>query len=163
VPCYEADLRFAYRYLIDRDLRAAIEITGPSEPTGGIAAVFRNPTLAPARFTPDLRVLSLDIETDRRARSLYAIALAGLGADRVLIVGPGPLRDAECFADERALLVRFFALLAELDPDVITGWNVVDFDLTVLRALCLKHGLPFRLGRTPDETTIQRDPSFTRE
>jgi DNA polymerase-2 len=163
IACFEADLRFAYRYLIDRDLRGAIAIDGPAEPGQGIRYVYRNPALAPAHFVPQLRTLSIDIETDLRATTLYAIALAGLGADRVLIVGPGPLAHAECFASERDLLLRFFDLLAEFDPDVITGWNVVDFDLSVLRTLCLKHGIPFRLGRTADETTIQRDRTFTRE
>jgi DNA polymerase-2 len=163
IACFEADLRFAYRYLIDRGLRTAIEISGVSAPGGRIAHVYRNPELAPATFVPRLKVLSIDIETDLRARSLYAIALAGLDCDRVLIVGPGPLAGAECFATEREVLVRFFALVDELDPDVITGWNVVDFDLSVLRALCARYGIPFRLGRTSEETTIQRDQSFTRD
>jgi len=165
VPAYEADLRFAYRYLIDRDLRGAVEIDGPSEPgAGGIAHVFRNPDLRPAHFVPHLRVLSIDIETDRRGRTLLAVALAGVGPARVLLRGDHPgLRHAECLPDERALLRRFFALLQELDPDVLTGWNVVDFDLTVLRRLCRQHGVPYRLGRTAEEATIQRDQSFTRE
>jgi DNA polymerase-2 len=163
IVCFEADLRFAYRYLIDRGLRAAIEIDGPSAPGGGIAHVYRNPMLAPASFVPQLRVLSIDIETNLRATQLYALALAGLGADRVLIVGPGPLDGAECFATERELLLRFFALLQELDPDVITGWNVIDFDVSVLRTLCLRYGIPFRLGRTEDETIVQRDQSFSRD
>ncbi len=163
VPCYEADVRFAYSYLRDRDLRGTIAIEGAWQPEGRIRRVYRNPELTPADYFPTLRVLSLDIETDPKASALFSIGLAGLGADRVLIVGPGPLRDAECFPDERALLLRFFALLDELDPDVLTGWNVVDFDLTVLQRLCRRHGIPFRLGRTNDEMTIQRDQGFTRD
>ncbi len=163
VTCYEADVRFAYSYLRDRDLRGTIAIQGSWQPEGRIRRVYRNPTLSPADFFPTLRVLALDIETDERATTLFSIGLAGLGADRVLIVGPGPLRGAECFADERALLQRFFALLDEVDPDILTGWNVVDFDLTVLQRLCRRHGIPFRLGRTPDEMTIQRDQGFTRD
>jgi DNA polymerase II len=163
IAAYEADLRFAYRYLIDRDLRGAITIDGRSEPGSHVRHIFRNPELTPATWVPSLRVLSIDIETDVRANALYAIALAGLGVDRVLIVGPGPLERAECFATEREVLLRFFALLGELDPDVITGWNLVDFDLTVLRRLCQRHGIPFVLGRSSDEATIQRDQSFTRD
>ena len=163
VTCYEADLRFAYTYLRDRGLHATIEIEGAWQAEGRIRRVYRNPDIAPADYDPSLRILSLDIETDERASTLYAIALAGLGSDRVLIVGPGPLRGAECFPDERSLLQRFFVLLDEIDPDVLTGWNVVDFDLTVLQRLCRRHGIPFRLGRTDDEMTIQRDQGFTRE
>ncbi|MCC7539310.1 MAG: DNA polymerase II [Deltaproteobacteria bacterium] len=163
IPCYEADLRFVYSYLRDRDLRGAISIDGPWRPQGRIRRVYRNPTLAPADYTPRLRTLSLDIETDLTASSLFAIGLAGLGTDRALIVGPGSLRNAECFPDERTLLLRFLALLNEVDPDVLTGWNVVDFDLSVLQRLCKQHGIPFRLGRTDDEIVIQRDQGFTRE
>lgn len=163
IDCYEADVRFAYSYLRDRDLHGTIAIEGPWEPRGRIRRLYRNPDLRPAEYAPTLRILSLDIETDLTASSLYAIGLAGLGSDRVLIVGPGPLRGAECFPDERSLLQRFLALVDELDPDVLTGWNVVDFDLTVLQRLCRRHGIPFRLGRTDDEMTIQRDQSFTRE
>ena len=163
VPCYEADLRFAYRFLIDRNLRTAIEIEGDAQPGRGIAHVFRNPTLRPTHFAPALRILSIDIETDPGAQRLFAIALAGIGAPRVLMVGDGSLRHTECLADEQAVLRRFYELLTELDPDVITGWNVVGFDLTVLRRLSQKYRLPFRLGRTDEETTIQRDQNFTRE
>ncbi len=163
IACYEADLRFAYTYLRDRGLHATIDIEGAWQREGRIRRVYRNPAIAPAAYQPSLRVLSLDIETDERATTLYAIALAGLGSDRVLIVGPGPLRGAECFPDERSLLQRFFVLLDEIDPDVLTGWNVVDFDLTVLQRLCRRHGIPFRLGRTDEEMTIQRDQGFTRE
>ena len=49
------------------------------------------------------------------------------------------------------------------DPDVITGWNVVDFDLAVLLAACRRAGLRFAIGRTDDEFDLQRDQSFTRE
>jgi DNA polymerase-2 len=163
IPCYEADIRFAYSYLRDRDLRGTIAIEGPWQPEGRLRRVYRNPELTPADYFPTLRVLSLDIETDPKAQTLFAIGLAGLGADRVLIVGPGPLRGAECFPDERALLHRFFVLLDEFDPDILTGWNLVDFDLTVLQRLCRRHGIPFRLGRTAEEMTIQRDLGFTRD
>jgi DNA polymerase-2 len=164
VVCHEADLRFAYTYLRDRGIHGAVAIDGAWHHDERIRRVYRNPALAPAPdFTPTLRVLSLDIETDLDAQRLFAIGLAGLGANRALIVGPGPLARAECFPDERALLRRFFALLDELDPDVLTGWNVVDFDLTVLQRLCRKYGIPFRLGRSAEEASIQRDQGFTRE
>ena len=103
-PATKRDIRFAYSYLRDRDLRGTIAIEGPWQPEGRLRRVYRNPELTPADYFPTLRVLSLDIETDPKARNAFAIGLAGLGADRVLIVGPGPLRGAECFPDERALL-----------------------------------------------------------
>jgi DNA polymerase-2 len=163
VPCYEADLRFTYTYLRDRDLRGSIHVEGPWQPDGRVHRVYRNPHLAPADYVPNLRVLSIDIETDPTASTVFAIAFAGLDADRVLIVGPGPLRGAECLPNERALLERFFEVLDAVDPDVVTGWNVIDFDLTVLQRRCRHYGVPFRLGRTGDDMAIQRDRGFTRD
>ena len=39
IPCYEADVRFAYRYLSDRGIRGSIEIRGVSRPGEGVATV----------------------------------------------------------------------------------------------------------------------------
>src|SRR5215510_12810129 len=43
----EADLRFPYRYLVDRGLRAAVEIEGEPEPGEAALLRFRDPELAP--------------------------------------------------------------------------------------------------------------------
>jgi DNA polymerase-2 len=163
VDCLEADLRFAYRWLIDRDVRGAFTVDGPFERRGRLGRVYRNPQVAPADWTPRLRVLSLDIETSPDAARLYSISFAGAGGERVLIVHPGPVAGAEAVPDERTLLARFLAHVAAADPDVLTGWNVCDFDLSVLLAACRRTGLRCTLGRNDDELEIRRDQSFTRE
>ena len=84
VECFEADVRFAYRYLIDHGIRGAFLVDGPFEPRPGVGRVYRNPRLEPAVFEPRLRILSLDIETSLDGRFLYSIAAAGHGGrDRV--------------------------------------------------------------------------------
>ena len=40
-----------------------------------VGRIYENPALAPAELDPKLTVLSLDIETDARARIVYAVAL----------------------------------------------------------------------------------------
>jgi DNA polymerase-2 len=125
--------------------------------------VYRDPMLAPADFAPRLRVLSLDVETSPDGRRLYSIASAGAGGERVLLIGGRPVAGAEVVPDERALLARFLAHVRSVDPDVLTGWNVCDFDLAVLLRACRQAGLRCVLGRTDDELEIRRDQSFTRE
>ena len=56
---------------------------------------------------------------------------------------------ARPFATEKDLLAALCARVRELDPDVLTGWNVVDFDLSVLDRLAFRHGVPLELGRGP--------------
>src|SRR5439155_937104 len=76
VDCLEADLRFAYRYLIDHGIRGAFAVAGDFERRPGVGRVYRNPTLAPAELAPRLRVLSLDVETSLDGQRLYSLALA---------------------------------------------------------------------------------------
>ncbi|WP_437955095.1 DNA polymerase II [Sorangium sp. So ce119] len=166
--CLEADVRFAYRFLIDRGIRGAFAVSGPFELHPGVGRVYRNPDLAPATFVPELRVLSLDIETSLDGEQLFCIGLAGAGGERCLLVRdapvPGGLPDyVERFPDERAVLERFLAYVAEVDPDVLTGWNIPDFDLPAIQRYCRRAGLSCALGRGADEIAILRDPGFTRE
>jgi DNA polymerase-2 len=163
VACLEADVRFAYRYLIDRGIRGAFSVHGHAERHPRLGHVLRNPTLEPCRWTPALKVLSIDIETDPRAEHVYSIALHTPAFSRVLVVGHHGLEHAEPVHSERELIQRFLAYLEELDPDVITGWNVVDFDLAVLSRRARHYGIPFAVGRTEDPFDLRRDQSFTRE
>ena len=163
VECLEADLRFAYRYLIDHGIRGAFAVDGPFERRPGVGRVYRNPVLVPADVAPRLRVLSLDVETSLGGGRLYSIACAGAGGERVLMVRREAVAAAEAVPDERTLLARFLAHVRQADPDVLTGWNVCDFDLAVLLRACRRAGLRCTLGRTDDELDIRRDQSFTRE
>ena len=89
VPTYEADVRFAVRYLIDRGIRGGCEIVGESTTPADdtvLRRVFDDPLLRPADVTISPSVLSFDIETDPKAQRLLAIALYGQGVDEVLIV-----------------------------------------------------------------------------
>jgi DNA polymerase-2 len=158
----EADIRFPYRYLIDRDVRAGVAIAGAREERDGLL-VFRDPDVRPARVEPRLTTLSLDIETSRRADLVFSIALVGAGVEEVHLIAEGPVAGAIRHPDERALLAAFVARVRALDPDLLLGWNVVDFDLKVLAERCRAHGVPFRIGRVDDEVSFQRDQTFTRQ
>ncbi len=168
VTCLEADVRFAYRYLIDRGIRGAFTVEGPSELHPPLGRVYRNPALYPAHWTPRLKVLSIDIETSATGTSatgeqLYSIALHARDFERVLIVDRHGLEHAESLASEKAVIRRFLEYLHVLDPDVITGWNVVDFDLAFLARAARRHGFRFAIGRSDDEFDLRKDASFTRE
>jgi DNA polymerase-2 len=163
VVCLEADLRFAYRWLIDRGIRGGFAVDGASERRPGVGRVWRNAEVVPADFAPRLRVLSFDVETSLDAARLYSIAMAGAGGERVLVVSARPVAGAEAVPDEPTLLRAFLAHVRAADPDVLTGWNVCDFDLAVLERACRRAGLRCTLGRTDDALELRRDPGFTRE
>jgi DNA polymerase-2 len=163
IECFEADVRFAYRALIDRGVRGAFTVRGPFARHPRLGRVYRNPELAPGDFAPRLRVLSLDVETSLDGRRLYSIAAAGTGGDRVFLVGAAAVPGVVGAPDERACLQAFLAHLRAADPDVLTGWNVCDFDVPVLLRAAQRAGLTLALGRTDEPADVRRDPSFTRE
>ena len=150
IRTFEADVRFAVRYLIDRGIRGGCEIAGASTPGERIIRVFDDPELRPADVSVTPSALSLDIETDPAGRRLLAVALYGQGADEVYIVDPGRRRmpdGAVGCASEREAIDAFAVRVRELDPDVLTGWNVVDFDLKVLDRIAGRTGALLELGR----------------
>jgi DNA polymerase-2 len=163
VVTFEADVRFAYRYLIDRGIRGAFRVDGPFERRPGVGRVYRDPEVGPAQWTPTLRVLSFDIETSLDGETLYAIAVAGTGGERAWIVADRPVAGAVIVPDGRTLLAAFLAHVRAADPDVLTGWSVVEFDVGVLLRHARRAGLRLTLGRNDEEIDIQRDASFTRE
>ncbi|HYD50249.1 MAG TPA: DNA polymerase II [Terriglobales bacterium] len=162
LPCFEADIRFAYRYLIDRGIRGAFAVDGEAVLHPRLGRIFHNPRLEPATWTPRLKVLSIDIETDLQGR-VFAVALHTADFERVILVHQQSFAHAESVPSEKALIQRFLELLAELDPDVITGWNVVDFDLAMLARAARRYGLKLTAGRSDDDFSLQKDASFTRE
>lgn len=158
IPTYEADIRFAMRYLIDLGVQGSALIRGPSRPGEAADRVYDEPELEPADWTPSLRALSLDIETDPQARRLLSIALYGAGAAEVLLYCPSGWScptGAVGFESERALFEGFCRRVRELDPDVLLGWNVIGFDLTVLVQIGQRLGATLRLGRDGGPTTLR--------
>ncbi|MGH8662671.1 MAG: 3'-5' exonuclease, partial [Burkholderiales bacterium] len=163
IDTFEADVRFAQRYLIERGIKGGCEIEGEAVPGEGIAWSFANPTLKPATVALAPRVLAFDIETDPKAERLLAISLYASGIDEVLIVdGAGramPERAIPC-TDEAAALDAFCARIRGLDPDVLTGWNTIDFDLTVLARIAARLGHPLELGREPGAMRLRKAEGY---
>lgn len=63
---------------------------------------------------------------------------------------------AVSFASEKDLLQGFVRRILELDPDMLTGWNVVDFDLAVLSKISERLGVPLSIGRGPEPLRLRK-------
>ena len=168
IETFEADVRFATRYLIERGIKGGCEIDGEAIPSnaagdGTVAQIFHNPVLRPAQVSVEPRVLSFDIETDSKGGQLLAISLFAPGIDEVLIVDPAgramPRKAIRC-ADELAALNLFSEHLRAFDPDVITGWNIIDFDLSVLERVAARLGSTLTLGREPGAMRIRKAEGY---
>ena len=151
ITVYEGDIRLHERYLTERFVGAGVEFHGHPVRHDRYLEI-RNARIKPAECRLALRSLSLDIECDRDF-SLFSVGLAGDGVEEILIIGEpvtGPPQALWC-RDEADLISRLERRLQELDPDVILGWNLVNFDLRILLERARLHRLPFRIGR--DGTT----------
>ena len=119
-------------------------------------------------YRPDLSILSLDIETDVAADS---DTLLSIGASTETTAHVFLLRSSDWEAskhgariddevehsvhhDELSLIEAFFSWLKDIDPDIIIGWNVIDFDLQFLERRCEQLNLPFAFGRGRDRATL---------
>jgi DNA polymerase-2 len=156
---YEADIRFVSRYLMDLGIKGSMEIKGDYKKGEFVNRIYENPELSSCNFVPKLRTLSIDIETSMDLSSLYCISLFADGFTRSLIVKDRKVKNAESFKTEKDLLIRFKEIIHEYDPDIITGWNLIDFDLKLIKRKFDENKIPFVLGRAdwPCQLRIQED------
>ena len=159
IPTYEADLRFPVSFLIGKNIRGGISIEG--EPAFGASdadLVFTNPQIEPAQVSFAPTVLSFDIETDPHARQLLAIALYSPTINEVLVVDPDHRElpaDSVGFESTKDAIEAFKERVADLDPDVLTGWNVIDFDLAVLSRIARHCKTNLALGRSQSSVQLR--------
>jgi DNA polymerase-2 len=163
IDTFEADVRFAVRYLIERGIKGGCEVEGNATAGQGVTWIFDNPVLRPADVTVTPRVMAFDIETDGKGERLLAISMYAPGLDEVLIVDSGqrpmPEKAIRC-VNEYAALDAFCARVRELDVDVITGWNTIDFDLTVLQKIAFRLRHPLQLGRDSSPMRLRKPEGY---
>jgi DNA polymerase-2 len=155
VPVLARERPPANEALLALGLQGPVILRGEASPGRRVDVVFVEPTLEPGRASTALEWLALDIETDR-AGAVVAASLAGAGgAGEVLFLGPhlGAPGVRSC-STEAELLAALAKRIRARDPDVITGWNVIDFDLRVLAKRFAACGVPFDVGRTAEEASL---------
>ncbi|MEJ5031438.1 DNA polymerase II [Comamonas sp. MYb69] len=166
VSLLEADVRPHERYLMERFITAGVQVEGGQ--LQGSTVVDCKLLPAPA-YRPALKVVSLDIETSQH-QELYSIALDGVGERVVFMLGDAPAPDARApdapapaaqaeqaepssdfglvyCASRKAMIEQLNDWFARHDPDVIVGWNVIQFDLRVLQKTADDCATPLLLGR----------------
>ncbi len=147
----EADINPADRFLMERFIQGAARLRGVAEQRGR-HFLLRDPTLRAVSYSPDLTVVSFDIETAMTGVELYSIGVHGRrGLEeerRVFMCGGGAQQPwVESHASEQALLEAFLNWVEAYDPDVLIGWNVINFDTRYLHKVAEKHGTRLVLGR----------------
>lgn len=166
IEVLESDINPTDRFLMERFITAGIQLQGELIEVNGVRSM-RNPTMLPqAAVQPEFKVVSLDIETDLAGDYLYCIGVTVNHTDsqqtverKVFMVGehqPDSSDQPDCShkpdyliycEDERKLLTVFLEWFIDSDPDIIIGWNVVNFDLRFLQKKADQWQVKWVLGR----------------
>ena len=150
IACWEADIRPPERYLMERFITATAYLN--KTPDGQVRLMH----VGDQHYRPTLRCISLDIETSFDAKELYSIAVWADDIRQVWMVRPPAIRasqnhlgDAPIIElnDTKQLLSVFLHWLQAYDPDILIGWNIVQFDLWVLEQIAKREQVPWLLGR----------------
>ena len=153
VRTYEADIRASERFLMERFINGSLSILSGRQQSTKTYKTFLAPQIRPSSFRPNLKILSLDIETGRDD-SLYSVAFHQMNLskteERKLVLMIGDCEDSNDILfvpNERELLLKIIDIFSTWDPDCIIGWHVVGFDLTFLKDKYLSFGLSCSIGR----------------
>ena len=164
---YEANLRPNEKFLIDHKIKGQIEIEFDTIENIDRISIIRNPLkISPTKYYPNLKVCSIDIETSGDdEQEIYSIALHTYNTQY-------EQEDKKCFVQanqnkkisneiiyskgEKKLLEDFLDYFHQLNPDIITGWFVIGFDLMQLqKKIKEKYFLNFFIGREEQDSVIE--------
>ncbi len=161
IDSYEADLKPNFRFIIDNDILGSIDIEGNYEVGERVDRVYINPEIKSISFVPKLRIASIDTESNKSGK-LFCIGISSHNYKKNFFVSDKNLANCVNCKTEEECLEKFKQALLDLDPDVITGWNFIDFDLPYLKSLFAKHKMPFDLGRNKEQVRLKIQSDFFR-
>lgn len=140
-----ADIPFVLRFIYDFDVGACVRVVGSAlPPTQGMDIAIRAISFEKIEsFHAPLKILSFDIETSIKTNEVLCIAGCVAEGDEPLIEAVFSERN------EADTIVAFERWVREMNPDIITGYNIDNFDLprldSVMKKSVARRGL--KLGR----------------
>ena len=160
---YEADVKPEKRFMLDNDLLGTIEIEGHWESSEKVDRIYTSPEIKSVShedFKPSLKIISLDIESDKNTGKLFCVGLYSKNYKKNFLLSKKQVKDSVSCETEKELLEKFKEELIKQDPDILTGWHVIDFDLAYLRERFNKNKVAFDIGRTDSNPIIRIYSNF---
>lgn len=152
---YESDVRLLDRFLMDLEIFAQVKISGKATTENNLLH-FHNPQITSSHFFPKVSMYSFDIETSKKGEVIslaYEYRFKEQISKHVYVLNNQGKKevnqpDITFVENEKDILIAFEKSIKSLDPDVITGWNVVGFDLKFLIQKSKSLNYPLKIGRT---------------
>ncbi|MCD6461767.1 MAG: hypothetical protein J7L61_03395, partial [Thermoplasmata archaeon] len=148
--CYKvlaADIPFGHRFIYDMGIGSSFRVRGREVSSGEMSAEYHVDLVILASgfedmedIKPPLGVFSFDIENSIDSGEIFTICYVHRGRD-------GERTEGCISGGEREILEGFVSLVLRLDPDIITGYNIDNYDLPHLEKRCEVHGLSLGIGR----------------
>ncbi len=159
IRTYQGDLLLEDRYRMEHACRSSVRLSGPWRQGRGVDRVYTDPHLEPCAWTPELVVLVVDIRSLSPSERILAATMAGMGplprhrGEEMHLLDQSAAVDhaqAYRYPDESSLLRGLIGAIQRRDPDVLTGWRLMEDHVRVLRSRCRMHGIECNLGRVTD-------------
>ncbi|MHA1595275.1 MAG: DNA-directed DNA polymerase [Candidatus Baldrarchaeia archaeon] len=175
IEVFEADIPFRYRYMIDNGiygyslLRVKGEVIKTSLGKTSMEMKAHEVRVVEDEVAPkvELKMMSFDIEClpsndkllpDPSKDPIIIISIAFYpsfdGKDTLVLVSRpvnAKIDNIECFNGEEEMLRRFLEIIDAYDPDLITGYNILNFDLPYLLRRLKEYNIPSKMGRVLDK------------
>lgn len=150
----EADIPFAYRYLIDRDLACLDGIRIEGKEVGGTLRSYEIENVERvSREIPDLKIFAFDCEM------LSTLGMPDPEKDPIIVIaikwGESEKEEEVLQGGEREILQGFVEKIKQVDPDVIVGYNQDAFDWPYIRRRAEKLKVSLNLGRDGSAITFK--------
>ncbi len=152
IDCFEGDIKPHDRYLMERFIQGGVAIEATCQPRSGFLDL-NDARLSSKHVRPRLTAVSIDIETNMSTTELYSIAIYSDVVCSVHMIGEKGQTEEDqpdyltFYSTPKDLLQGFLKEIATIDPDVLMGWNVVNFDLRALQQFAEAAEVKFSLGR----------------
>lgn len=173
---FEADILFKYRFMADKGLSGMkwYTVTGNNASTSTVKSNKKIDITAIKEHGTDENVqhryMSIDIEIastteglpNSKKDQIAMISLSFLpqfqGKSSVVLVAK-PIKAIDCvlsFKNERGMLEEFLDIFEKFDPDIITGYNINNFDMPYIIDRLVENKLPRTIGRCNQKPTISK-------
>lgn len=163
---FEADILFKYRFLVDHNLSGMdwIKVNGkpvrtdtvksPAYKAIEIEKIEKEENSLLKYMAFDIECLPQDedrmVDADKDPILLISVSFQPKYRNKksfVLVSKLGNNKNAEHFKDEKEMLERFLEIIKDYDPDIVTGYNVENFDFPYLIKRLELLGIDKDLGR----------------
>lgn len=145
---FASDIVFVYRFIYSMNLSSCVKVIGEELPADGktTADIFVKAKKFEECdvFNPQFKILSFDIENSVKDAHLFVIGC--------IIKDGEELRKETILGDEKKMIEDFVELIKREDPDVVTGYNIDNYDIPILLNRADEHGIrALNIGRDLSE------------